>query len=546
MLPDAAKPITGPTRDFGAAPRKRDRAVLALAALLLAAQIGPWYYEQRDAAKYLSIARHLAHGGVQCMDHPFLWYPPGYPMVISPLFCVRELPLLEISIVHWFLAIAILLGIYRWARLLTEEGAVWIAAIGVGTCSVWIVHRQPISETAFMAAMAWLLVSLQALARPQSRGHYLGWLAAAAGLGVAVCLARLAGMGIVAGGCFGLLAVAGRNRFFPGRRPSEVVAWRPALVAAFLIGAAAAISVGGVLLHQRFATQSAGDGTYLAELEAGVEGQVLDSFGARVAWAVSEIGRNTIPGMFKSYGNVGWWRDINMLVYIPCFALLLFGGFRWARRGDDPLVWALPFYFAVLIHFRGDSGGRWWVPITPLVFVCLWFALESWSQRRKVLRAIWVAHVLVASVYWLCCDLPRAHKLDQLWPTARELADQIAVDRDRVVIDERLSDVASLLRLQLDREVNDWQSNAPVSASMQWLIVPVGQTPPPGFVPRSILGDCKLLRRDSTPQSTLAGMGRETTRKPGNPRQAALLQANSVGSSVEKDRDPTELVSVGE
>ncbi len=225
-----SSPLPDQRHDAAPAAPPRDRIVLAVAALLLAVQISPWYYSQRDAAAYFSIARHLAHGeGLSNMGSPVLWFPPGYPLLISPLFRLRDMPLLEISIVQWLLAVALLWGIYRWARPLAPEGAVWIAAISVGTNAVWIHYRQPISELAFMAAMAWLLVSLQALARPQGRGPFLAWLATAAGLTVALCLIRSVGIALAAGGCCGLLAGAGRHRFSPRRPAAEVISWRRAL-----------------------------------------------------------------------------------------------------------------------------------------------------------------------------------------------------------------------------------------------------------------------------------------------------------------------------
>jgi hypothetical protein len=201
-------------RDAVSAAPAGDGKVLALAALLLAVQISPWYYSQGDAPAYISIARHLARGdGLRSRDSPVLWFPPGYPMLLSPLFGCQDLPLLEISLVHWLLAVAFLWGIYRWARLLAPQGAVWIAALCVGTNAVWIHYRQPVSEMAFMAAVAWLLVSLQALVRPQGLGRFLAWLAAAVGLTVAVCLIRSVGIAVAAGGSCALLAGVGRRRF---------------------------------------------------------------------------------------------------------------------------------------------------------------------------------------------------------------------------------------------------------------------------------------------------------------------------------------------
>ena len=213
---------------------------------------------------------------------------------------------------------------------------------------------------------------------------------------------------------------------------------------------------------------------------------------------MSDIGRVTVPFMFKSYGYTGWWWDVNMLVYVPLFGLLLYGFYRWVRHGGDPLAWSLPFYLAVLTYFRWESGARWWVPMTPALFMCLWFALEPWSRGRlKLFRALWLAHVLAASAYWIGVDLPRARTLDRKWPTARSLAAQITADRDRVVIDESLADFGLLLDLLLDRRVKEHpkSSKDPIPTSARWLILPVEQPPPRDFVPRSSAGECQLLHR---------------------------------------------------
>ncbi|MGO9109831.1 MAG: hypothetical protein ACLP9L_11415 [Thermoguttaceae bacterium] len=471
--------------------------MLGLAALLLAVQVSPWYYSQRDAAVYLSIARHLAHGdGLRNMDSPVLWFPPGYPMLLSPLFCLRDLPLLEISVVHWFLAVGLLWGIYRWARSLAPQGAVWIAALSVGTNAVWIHYRQPVSEMAFMAAMAWLLVSFEALTRPRGLGGFLAWLAAAVGLTIVMCLIRSVGIALAAGGSCALLASAGRGRLIPPRRVAEVVSWRLALVAAMLASTAAAMTVGGVILRERWAAQPLGAATYLTSLETRRGTDILEFYGPWFALVVSDIGRITVPFMFKSYGYVGWWWDVNMLIYVPWFGLLLYGYFRWLRRGEEPLAWSLPFYLAVLTYFRWESGARWWVPMTPALFMCLWFALEPWGRHRwRILRAVWLLHVLAALVYWIGVDLPRARSLNQKWPTVDRLADQITVDRDQVVIDESLADLGTLLDLQLDRRVKEHSGDAPIPTSAQWLILPTEEKPPPGFVPQSSCGGCELLHR---------------------------------------------------
>ncbi len=257
------------------------------------------------------------------------------------------------------------------------------------------------------------------------------------------------------------------------------------------------LTVGTVIIREHWAAQPLGAATYLTSIEARRNPALAGGYGPWFAMVVSDIGRVTVPLMFKSHGDVGAWRDVNMLLYVPWCGLLLYGYFRWVGRGDDPLAWSLPFYLAVLTCFRWDSGGRWWVPMTPAFFMCLWFALEAWGRRRvTVLRAVWLLHVLAALAYWIGVDLPNARRLDQKWPIARSLADEITVHRDRVVIDASLADLGNLLDLQLDRRVKEHSGDAPIPASAQWLIIPSEQDPPPGFVQRSSCGGCMLWQRD--------------------------------------------------
>ena len=115
------------------------------------------------------------------------------------------------------------------------------------------------------------------------------------------------------------------------------------------------ITVGGVILHEYWAAQPLGARTYLNSIEARRNAALITGYWPWLALVISDIGRITVPGMFKSYGYVGWWWDVNMLLYVPVFGLLLYGYFRWVRRGPDPLAWSLPFYFAVLTYFRWES-----------------------------------------------------------------------------------------------------------------------------------------------------------------------------------------------
>jgi hypothetical protein len=44
----------------------------------------------------------------------------------------------------------------------------------------------------------------------------------------------------------------------------------------------------------------------------------------------------------------------------------------------------------------GGGGARYWVPMTPALLMCLWFALEPLRRRQDLFRALWVLHILAA------------------------------------------------------------------------------------------------------------------------------------------------------
>ena len=167
------------------------------------------------------------------------------------------------------------------------------------------------------------------------------------------------------GGRWLLGAMLGSAR--TSRRDASAFSWQR-LIVVVLVGMTAVLVVGAVILQGDWASQPLGAATYLTSLAAKRDPALGDGFVPWFALVVSDIGRVTIPFMFKSYGNLGWWWDVNMLLYIPVVSLLAFGYFRWLRRSDDPLAWSLPFYLALVTYFRWNSGARWWLPMTPLFF----------------------------------------------------------------------------------------------------------------------------------------------------------------------------------
>ncbi|MBA3272648.1 MAG: hypothetical protein H0T11_02090, partial [Chthoniobacterales bacterium] len=102
---------------------RRTAAILVGYALLLATQINPWWNATRDGLNYLSIARNIADGRLARLGEPHLHYAPGYSVIISPAFLFGERPFLLVSIIHWLLAVGIMLGVFHWSRRVAPTAA---------------------------------------------------------------------------------------------------------------------------------------------------------------------------------------------------------------------------------------------------------------------------------------------------------------------------------------------------------------------------------------------------------------------------------------
>ena len=107
---------------------ERPRLWLTVLALLLAAQIRPWWFPQVDGRSFLSMARSLAvEGQMRNLGRAHLWFFPGYSLLLSPLYLFGQRPFLLISVFQWTSAILFMIGVYWWARSVVPQWAVWIA-----------------------------------------------------------------------------------------------------------------------------------------------------------------------------------------------------------------------------------------------------------------------------------------------------------------------------------------------------------------------------------------------------------------------------------
>ncbi|HWB11235.1 MAG TPA: hypothetical protein VG826_18545 [Pirellulales bacterium] len=461
----------------------RPQTLLAICAVLLAVQVSPWWYSSIDSAAYLSMARSLARGtGPTNLGSPLLWYSPGYPALISPLFWISDRPFAAIAILHWALAVGLLLGVYRWSRRVLPEAAVWIAALTVVNHGFWIHFRRPLSEMAFMCLFVGVVNCLAGVGKVSRAGAFVGRLTAAASLTTLLCVIRPVGVMLVPA-----VAVWTLREVFGGR-----LSRLRGLGATALISAAAGTPVAMFVLHERTTAAELNGRSYLDDFENAARSP-LEGYSRGAQLCVSDIGRVCIPGLFKSHGKPGDWTDVNMLIHVPFFALLCLGWSRWTRRQNDLFAWYVPFYLLLITAHAMDTGARLLLPLLPALFVALWFAAERIAERRQYLIAACLALQLAVGVsYWLGVDLPRARRYDRLWPAVDQLATRIASEPGPVAASRLDGDLQLMLEVALDRSVSMQEDRVKAA---RWCVTPSGADGPDGFTRVDTHDDLALWSR---------------------------------------------------
>jgi hypothetical protein len=449
--------------------QSRPKMLLAAWALLLAAQVGPWWYSSIDSTSYLSMARSLGDGtGPTNLGSPLLWYSPGYPALISPFFLLADRPFLWIAVLQWLLAVALMLGVYRWAGRSLPEAAIWIAGLTVINHGFWIHFRRPLSEIAFMCVLIWAIEGLRELTIAARRARFAAILTAGAALVALLSIIRPVGIMLVP--AFAVWACRERSS---GRWP-----WRRTLLATALVAAAGVLPVGWFVMHERSMVAQTGGRSYLDNFDDAARSP-WESYSRGVQLCVSDLGRVTIPGLFKSHGRPGDWTDINMLIHVPLFLLLCLGWRRWLERENSLFAWYLPFYLLLIAVHAMDTGARLLLPLLPALFVCLWYAGQRIGRGRQSLAvACLSAQLIVAGSYWLAVDLPRSRHYDRLWPAIDELASRIQDDPGSVMVSQLDGETELRLELALDGPVH---RQPDMLEQAQWLITPGDRDAPAGY-----------------------------------------------------------------
>ena len=471
--------------------RDRPRLLLSLCAVLLAAQISSLWYATPDTVVYLSMARSLARTGhLTRLGSEQLGLPPGYPWLISPALAVVDRPFLLLSILHWGLAVILMLGLYRWVRGWCPHAAAPLTALVVVNVSLWIHYRRPLSEVAFMTALLWTALAFNAAAVARRAAATLRWTLVGSMCLLLLTMIREVGITVAAGFATALLVQVS------SRRRSRLVTAAVILIACLpASGALVAFVQHDVAMTARVVNPTGThlDGFVHAVAPVGSEGSQLAE---NLRLRVSEVGRLLVPGMFKAYGSRGVWFDLNMLVYLPLVAFVAVGWWRFVRHRADVLAWTLPYYLGVYFFWPFAADTRYMLPMLPVLVAAVWFIIAPLGERALAIVAVLVAaHLAVALGYWLVVDRPRAVECDAVWPAVQRLVAQLPADASPRLAVAAPDCVWMQVELAIDRRVMLQSSSGAVGEQVDWLVVARGAAPTPGFVTRDTAGDYTLLVR---------------------------------------------------
>jgi hypothetical protein len=476
---------------------RRPALVLALFAALLATQIRPWWPPAPDACGYLSMARSIAHGGpVTTLGSPKLHFAPGYPLLVSPAFWTGDRPFLLLSIVQWLLAVVFMLGVYRGAKRLFPGSELWITGLIMANASLWLHARLTLSEMAFMAVLAWTANILDRLITAEDDRGLVRWTFAAALLIVALSTIRQVGIFVVPGYGMAMLIGACRGR----------VTWRRAIGTTIGVALPASLALLGLLAYETRMSALAGvpQRTYLdyfQEPGMSLTAQLLEGVRLRI----SEIGRLLVPGMFKAYAPRGVWLNLNMAVFLPLFAAVVWSWWRMARQGRNVLALTMPFYLGLYIVYPFDQGTRYLLPLLPLWVACVYTLIDQIPapHRGRMLAALLVMHLGVAWGSSMRALRP-LEQLDRQWPDVDALAIIVRHERGPGLAWKTPYGISEMLQLSSNRRIDLAETGGPIGAQVGWIVTTLKSPDCPGFAEYARAGELKLMRRAAGPAPALS------------------------------------------
>lgn len=475
--------------------------LFGFAALLLLVQIGPWWYSTPDSTCYLSMGRSFWNSdGPLSLGFKYKSYAIGYSLLVSPLFWISERPFVLIGLLHLVLAGVIAAAVYRWASAYGKKAATFATAFTLMHACFCLYFRKPLSEMAYMAAIYWTMMVLDRV-RTATTERERWWFAAAGMVLVLVSLnLRHNGLMLAPGFAVALCYDAWRRGSGLGR-------------AILIGGGTVAVAVAVFQIERRLDDRWLIGGQNMSHWQwmASREGSAISNYISGVRLQMFEFFRVTVPGALKTHLKSPSWLAPNALLAIAVSIPLIYGYWLMLRRRADVFLCTVPFFLAINIMYDNDQGGRYTLPLLPVIGVALWVLIERTKiEPQRILMPLLAVHVLAGVGYWATVDLPRTREYDRQWREMDVLAAKIDSNRDRVAILDLTPFECDRLALTLDRHVCNLDNlRDEVYArpdQMRWIIASQATPVPDGFTSITKQGSYQLLQRvaDDAPSSLTA------------------------------------------
>lgn len=502
---------------------RRPRLWLALFAVLMAAQISPWLYPTVDGCLYMKTARDFL--AAPSLSEFRCLVPPGYPALITPAFLLGNRPFLAIAVLQWLMSVALIGGVYVWARRQCPSVAVLLTGAVMFNISLWAYYRRPTKEVATLAVLMWTVNLMHRLLDERKIGRVVALTAAAAVLAAYVSLMRYTAITLTLG--FGLAAA--------WLAWKQAIGWPRAIAMSATVGLVAALyacawlyydrtyGAGGIYLREVMSVYShqapriAKHRTSSSESDSGAD--TLDNSSSEAStsddesaghspparflqgmiFRINDIGCLCVPGFWKSTVDPWQLPHASMVPFIGLMVVLGIGWWKIVRRRLDVLALMLPAYFLLYSHWVCDQpGGRFMLPMLPILVASAWFGMATLVRRRAVLvfGLLLGVHLVQAGGYWVLVDAPRAHANDQNWSLVDRLADQIRKRHGEVALATSVEQNCHGLWLELDWSYPLRNLEMQFSPRVVWIVEPAGLKPPKGFSVNRVDGPVQLACRN--------------------------------------------------
>lgn len=394
---------------------------LVIFAILLAGAVKPiWWAPGGDASCYVAIARSLGQDGkLERLGQSFLYYPPGVSFMYAPAFWFGDRPFLLMSMIQWLAAVIAMGCIFAWfRRWLSRDHAVILTALVFFNVCSWGYYVRFLSETLFCCLLFGLAVIFQYLldaVRAQRVKQAIGL--ACLSVPILVWLILTRPVGVFAAGGLGLAM------FVTCVKSHKRSVWLTGMTIAVLLNVLAATIALSWLSYNKHQAQHYGESTYvnqLVDVDQSMVGSVLDNVHRRV----NTVGRLLVPGLFRTYADLGDWLNPLMVLYVGLSVLVVWGFVKLMRLRVDAFVWMIPLYVGMYMIWPYGQGTRFFIPILPVVLLAGYQLIAKRKWCDTFLLVFLVLH-MVFLVGRYAKEWPEALALHRQWSQIDTIADEM-------------------------------------------------------------------------------------------------------------------------